>query len=188
MAVTIPLVEPEIITQGDTIKWRKSLPDYLPSDGWVLTYQFAHHDEPNVSVNATNNGDQTHLVTISATASAAFRRAGTWMWQAYVTLSGERFTVARGSIVVRPDIASVPNADTRSHARKVLDAIEAVLENRATMEQSSIAIGGQSITLLAPEELIRWRSVYAAEVQMEERAEKIRQGLGARRIRTRFIA
>ena len=40
MAATIPTKEPLTIRAGDTIKWTKSLDDYIASDGWTLSYSF----------------------------------------------------------------------------------------------------------------------------------------------------
>jgi len=185
MAV-IPLNEPESFTEGDTVKWRRSLPDYLPGDGWTLTYRFGRADEATITVTGSDNGDQTHLISISPAVSATFVQ-GVYYYQASVSDGTDRYTVASGNVLVTPDFASVENPDTRTHARKVLDAIEAVLEERATQSQLSISVAGQSITMLSPEELIRWRSVYKAEVDSEERAERIQQGLGGKRIKTRFV-
>ena len=41
MAAQIPDIEPEKFTQGETVKWTKSLSDFSASDGYVLTYEFA---------------------------------------------------------------------------------------------------------------------------------------------------
>lgn len=62
---------------------------------------------------------------------------------------------------------------TQSHAEKVLQAIEAVIESRATKEQASIAIAGRQVQYIPLGELLRFRSEYKRLVQQE----KIEAGL-----------
>ena len=185
MALTIPLTVPKDFNAGDTVKFRVSHGDFLPADGWTLYFEFGRPEEKTIQITGTDNGDQTHLITITPAVSVTFN-PGRWFYQGYVSDGTDRYTIRQGEIEVHPDFATTSNVDTRSHARTVLDAIEAVMESRATETQLSISIAGESITLLSPEELIRWRSFYKAEVEMEDRAQKIADGLGARRIVTRF--
>ncbi len=85
-------------------------------------------------------------------------------------------TVASGSIRVLPD----PSAqDVRSHAEKVLDAIEALIEGRATKDVTSYSIAGRSLTRMSPDELVKWRSHYRNEVAKQRNAGK---PAGGRRI------
>jgi hypothetical protein len=51
--------------------------------------------------------------------------------------SSEVYEVDRGTIVLLPRYDQAAAYDDRSHARKMLDAIEAVLESRASADQSS---------------------------------------------------
>ena len=59
--------------------------------------------------------------------------------------------------------------DTRTHARRTLDAIEAVIENRATTDQQNYAIGGRSLTRMSIDELFKFRDRYKIEVALEEK-------------------
>ncbi len=183
---TISTIEPNAIIKGDTVKWKKSLPDYLPGDGWELTYAFvlegASSDHQDAT--ATDNGDGTHLVSFS---SSDFE-VGIYHWQAYVTKAGERYTVANGQLSVKPDFATLTSGyDNRSHVKKVLDAIEAVLENRASEEQNYIMIGSTQITNIPHGELLALRSKYRIEYQRELQATRLANGLsGGNKIKVRF--
>jgi len=69
----------------------------------------------------------------------------------------------------------------------VLDAIEAVIENRATLDQESYQIGGRSLKRMPIADLMRLRQLYRAEVAGEEAAAKLAAGLGtARKVQVRL--
>jgi hypothetical protein len=177
MAASIPTVEPEQITVGDTIKWTKSLSDYPASEGWTLSYTFVN-SSGTFSVTSTADGDD-HAVSVSSTTSSSYT-AGTYSWQSYATSSSERHQVDAGTIILNPNFADGAT-DSRSHAKKVLDAIESVIEGRASEDAAAMSIAGRSITKMTLEELISTRSKYRAEYNRELRAERIAQGLGGRK-------
>ncbi|MBE0558620.1 MAG: hypothetical protein IH628_15445, partial [Proteobacteria bacterium] len=129
-----------------------------------------------------------HKFTV-ATANTASLQPGFYTWQSFVTDgTGARHTVSTGSISIRANLALQNSGfDGRSHAQKVLDAIEATMEGRATKSQAVVQINNRQIQYLKPEELIKWRSFYKAEVAREKTAEKVTQGEDpGNRILTRF--
>jgi hypothetical protein len=60
----------------------------------------------------------------------------------------------------------------------VLDAIEAIIEKRSTKDQDSYSIQGRSLGRTPIADLILLRDRYRAEWVREQRAERIRNGLG----------
>ena len=183
MAPPIKTFEPLAFNKGDTVKWAKNLPDYLPSDGWVLKYSFANSGASN-TITCTDNGDGSHLATIDKTTSAAFA-AGHWNWQAYVESATERFTVAEGAIEVLAAMTAA--TDGRSHARIVLDNIEAYLENSSNITAASYSIAGRTLSRIPINELISLRDTYRREVRSEENAQRAASGLpGKNQIRVRL--
>ena len=66
------------------------------------------------------------------------------------------------------------NADVRSHAKKVLDAIEAVLENRASQDQMSYSIAGRSLSRMSIDDLMTFRNRYRAEYLREIKLARIK--------------
>lgn len=175
MAATIPLNEPSSFTAGDTVKWRINAPDYLPADGWVLSYALVQSGNQK-TITGTNNGDGTHLATITAANSATYS-TGIYFYQAYVTLSGERFKIREGRIEVKPNFATATTGvDARSHVKTVLDALEATLANKASRDQLSYTINGTTIAKLTPAEIIKWHNHYSTMYRQELAAEKVAQG------------
>lgn len=183
MAADIPTIEPASLRAGDTWQWTKSLGDYPASTPWTLKYRFKNASG-GFAITATADGDD-YAVEVTATASKAYR-AGVYSWFSWVENAdaSEKHTVASGSFTVLPDFrvseADQP-FDDRSHARIVLAAIEAVLENRATLDQESYEIAGRSLKRTPLGDLIKLRQHYKAEVAAEAAAEAIRNGAGSGR-------
>jgi hypothetical protein len=131
-----------------------------------------------IDITATDNGDGTHLVNLAPATTAAYT-AGKYRWQAYVSDSDDRYLVDSGTIEIKPNFAVQTNGyDDRGHVKTVLDAIEAVIEGRATKDQMSYSIAGRSLSLTPIPDLIVLREKYKAEYANEVRAERIANGLG----------
>lgn len=177
--MAIPTIEPTIITEGDTVKWRRHLPDYLPSAGWTLSYALVNSDG-QITFSATADGEY-HLVNVTAAVTAEWA-SGNYTWQSYVTKDDERYTVGQGSVEIRPNFASYAlGSDARSHARKVYDALKATMESKASSDQLAMSIRGRSISRMSPAEIIRWLDYYEKQVAREDEAERRRRGLGSPR-------
>ena len=177
--------EPTEFRAGDTISWKRSLDDYKASDSWVLNYAF-RGAAGTIDVTATADSDD-HLVSIAPSTSAAYS-AGIYDVIGYVTKGSDRYTVFSSRIEILVDLATAGSSyDGRSHVKKTLDAIEAVLENRATKEILKSTIEGVEIERISHEELLRFRAKYLQWYQQEEAAERLKQGTGSgRTILTRF--
>ena len=176
MARTIPTVEPTQARAGETWDWKRSLSDY-PADTWTLAYQFTNATS-KITITASADGFD-HLVT-AAKAVTALYAAGDYTGFAQVTDGTSTYTVWSGFLEVLPDLSSATAYDGRSHARKMLDAIEALLEGRGTADQLDLvssAIGDRSLAR-KPETLLPLRDRYKAEALREEMA--LRTGTGGR--------
>lgn len=185
MTAEVPTIEPESFIAGDTWQWTRSLADY-PASTWTLTYR-ARSREGEFSITASASGSD-HSITVAKATTAAYK-AGLYAWIAQVTDGTTRTTVASGLWTVAPDPASTgAGFDPRSHARKVLEAIEAIIEGRATKSQLEYSIGGRSVKHMTHADLLVARSRYASEVAAEDRAAAIARGLGVAPsgIRVRF--
>ena len=78
-----------------------------------------------------------------------------------------------------PDLATKSTGyDARTHARIVLDAIEAVIENRASKDQERYMIAGRELWRTPIPMLLKLRQTYRAEVKAQALAEKIQSGTG----------
>ncbi len=176
---------PDIVYAGDSWSWTEDGGAYPATAGWTMHYAIRGPSKLDL-VSVANGTSHDFTATTMDTATL---QPGRYSWQSYVTnTAGERFTVSTGSIFVRANLA-VQNAgfDGRSHAMIMLDAIEAMSQGRATKSQAIMRISNREIQYLKPEELIKWRSFYQAEVAREKTAEKVMQGEDpGNRILTRF--
>lgn len=159
------LIEPLEITAGDILQWELYLSDYLPSDGWTLKY--ALRGPVAIDFSSTPDG-QSHKIDIPGDTSKGYA-AGSYSWARYVEKAdGSRVTLATGRIKINPDLVSqVAGYDGRSHAEKVLEAIERVIEGRASKGDQELAFDGKKIVKMTVQELITLRQKYRNEVRAE---------------------
>ena len=177
MTTTIPTSEPASIIAGNTVKWTKSLPDYLPADGWVLTYALVISGNQKI-ITATDNGDGTHLATIAAADSANYT-ADIYHWQAYVTKGTDRYPAGTGRVEVKPKFATQTSGhDARSHVKKVLEALEATILGKASEDQLSLTVNGRTLQQMLPGDLIKWKNHYEILYKQELQKEASTNGNG----------
>ncbi len=174
-----PTREPAQLTLGDRWLWKRTDlgADYPPAS-YALKYVLRRHDTgAEIEITANESGAD-YLVEV-ASAVTAQHAAGRYAWTAYIIRSSdsERLVVGTGSVEVL-DNRDLSGADPRSHARKVLDAIEAVIENRATIDQQEYSINGRSLKRMLVTDLLVLRDRYRADVRAEELAERIKNGMG----------
>lgn len=179
-----PTQEPDELVIGDRWVWRRDdlVLDY-PLSAYALSYEF-HEDSGGggshkFTINATE-ADDSYLVEVSSSTTAGYSD-GDYIWYAFITRSSDsqRISVDEGRTTVVKNFANT-NADLRSHAKKVLDAIEAVIENRATVDQSSFSIAGRSLSRMTIEELLllknRYKSEYLKEIKLARIKNKQKSG------------
>jgi len=183
----IPYGEPDSIRAGDTLQWKRVLSDY-PADVWTLTYSLLSSSGKIIITGSASGTD--HLIDEDATTTADYT-AGAYDWVAHVSDATDRFTLEYGTIEVLPDLSAASTYDNRTHAKTMLDAIEAALEGQATnsqLDQISFTHGPRALSS-DKSILIQLRSRYKSEVESEEQAENIRKGLGTgRTVHTRFAS
>lgn len=184
-----PETEPHELVVGDRWAWKRTDlgADYDP-DSYALSYEAVRHgdDEATISITAGESG--TDYVVEVASATTDDYQSGTYSWTAFITRSSdsERIRVDRGTWLLRPDTAD-DATDPRSFSQRVLDAIRATIEGRATQAHSSYSIEGRAVTRMTPEELERWRGIYEHRVAAERNTERMRAGKpGTNRIQAKF--
>jgi hypothetical protein len=170
---------PSSLIAGDLWLWTRDLSDY-PASTWTLTYYFENKDKA-FSIAGTPVG-ATHSFSIAAATTAAYP-AGRYLYRVRAVNGSTIYTIEEGWVEVAPDPAAAGTRDTRTWARRVLEALEATIEGKASQDQLSMSINGRAISRLSPEELLTWRDSMRAEVRAEESA--LASGRG-RTIRARF--
>ncbi len=180
---------PREIVRLSTPSWRFEDPEFSPVDGWTVEFFFEGPSELNITSTPDGAG---HLVQLTALQTAI--ATGSYGWQAIAsraiapTFTLERVLVGTGQTEVLLNYGvDTSAASQKTHARRMLDAIEAQLENRATDGQKSMSINGRSLDRIPVLELMELRRTYRIEVRSEEAA--LAQGATPgkrRRVKVRF--
>ena len=175
-----PSQVPVELQLGDFWAWkREDLSQDYPVAAYSLSYEFNLVDGAtvaNFTLTASESGDD-YIIEESSTTSYT---KGNYNWVSYITRSSDsaRVKLEEGFVEIQDNYATT-SASVRSHAKIVLDAIEAVIENRATMDQSSMSIAGRSLSRLSIDELLTFRDRYKAEYLKEVKQLRIKNKRGS---------
>ena len=173
---------PEKIIAGTTFSQLVTLTAY-PAPEWGLTLLL--RGPLKIDVVATAESAQ-HLLSATAQSTSLWP-PGIYWWAARATRGAEVVQVDEGQAVVGVDLASIDEPhDARSHAEKVLSAIEAVIEGRASVDQQKYTINNRELWRTPIADLLLLRSRYRDEVRREQQARRGGQSLLGRQIKVRF--
>lgn len=180
MALNIP----ESIQAGDSLKITATDARYPASDGWTMTLKLINA-ERIITITSSANGD-AHEITQTPDNTKSWP-AGRAKYVVSFYDGTDKYTAEAGVLKIVQNPETSGPVDPRGHVEKVLDAIEAVLENKATKDQLQMTFNGRSITHLDPAQLLAWRDKYRAELRDIERAERVKKGMASGRlIQVRF--
>ena len=182
-----PTIEPTLalydspIVAGDTVNWKKTgyVDDY-PSSAYAMAYKATLNGSASTNFTVSGADSSGEWVFSIAHGTTASFTIGIYQWNLYVTKSSssERIRLESGEWEVVQNISTDTSNDPQSHARKVLTAIEAVIEGRASVDQSSYSIAGRSLSRMSIDELLLFRDRYKAEWLKEKRLERAKKGKG----------
>lgn len=182
----IPRTEPAQLRVGLTWQWRREdLADY-PAGIWTLKYKF-RGASAGFSVDATADG--SHFAVSIAKATTVGYAPGQYSGVGYVSDGTTDIEIWRGSLAV---LSSLDAGDARSHVRKVLDAVEAVIEGRASKSdlEYEISVNGSMRRLrrIPHADLIVLRETYKRYEAQEIASDRVSSGRpSGRKIVTRFV-
>lgn len=165
---------PREINAGSDYTWTQHF-DAYPAGTYTLKWT-AMSATDVYTISGTASGTD-HVMTLDHATTIAYT-PGRYHWATYVEdAAGNRYDIASGALKINPDPAGHA-VDRRTHARKMLDAIEALLEGRATAGQVDMvkAYWGHRRVDPDPAQLIPLRDRYRGEVAAEERAARIAAG------------
>jgi hypothetical protein len=158
---------PAAFHAGDSLSWLESAPDYQAPD-WELRYHARRVDAEGVGFDIVSSAEGAlHRVTVDPATTAAYTPGAYSVAVVAYQGSSGRATIRTCRLDVRPDLADAAG-DPRSHAHRLLWAIEAVLERRATHVQESYSIEGRALKYLSIDDLHRARARYRQEVAVIE--------------------
>jgi len=157
-------MEPTQLHAGDSVTWARDARTYPSSAGWSLKYSLRGPG----SLDVASTDGEPYLFTVGASATRDLP-AGVYRWACYAERGDERLTLASGSLTVLPDLQQATEFDGRSHARRMLDLIEAALEKRIPKDQQSYEIDGMRLDRIPIERLEALRTRYRREVASAKR-------------------
>ena len=157
---------PSQIKAGTTFKFSLNLTAYPASDWTIHVYLRGANA---IDMQSEPQGNM-HIFNISALDTKEYK-AGHYGYslRAIHSESGEVDELEAGAVEIKTDLATVSTSqDLRSHARKTLDAIEATIEGRASLDQERYRINNRELYRTPLETLKKLRDQYRAEVSREE--------------------
>lgn len=135
-----------------------------PAPAWDLTLHLRGPESINLT--ATDNGT-AHKFAANAAMTAGWN-AGDYWYSLRATNGTDTVELETGTLKVLLDLlAAQPGYDGRSQAQISLDAIEAVLGKRATIDQERYRINNRELYRTPIADLLKLRSFYAAQVKRE---------------------
>lgn len=139
-----------------------------PAPEWALSVLL--RGPSSIDLEATAEGEK-HRFKATATQTAAWV-PGVYAFALRATnTDGDVAELERGTFTVLPDINGIATGDDqRTQARRTLDAINAVIEKRASQDQQRYVINNRELWRTPIADLLALRDRFLAEVRREENA------------------
>lgn len=162
MACTIP----DKISAGLTFDRLLTFTAY-PAPTWVVAVLL--RGKSSIDMLAVAEGNQ-HRLRVDATTTGQWLPGDYW-YSIRATSGDDVVEIEQGHITVMPDMASAePGYDGRTKAQIALEAIDAVIAKRATMDQERYRINNRELYRTPIADLLKLRSYYAEQVKREQLA------------------
>lgn len=118
-------MEPTEIRAGERVVWTRSLPAYLPADGWALRYRVLWTTPMPADIATVANG-AVHRVELSGATTATYR-PGPATLVGWVDRGSDRVTMLQQPLRILPDLASATSLDGRTDNQRALEAARSAL-------------------------------------------------------------
>ena len=173
---------PSKIVAGLTLEIPVTLTAY-PAPDWTLTLVMRGPDA--IDLSSTENGT-CHQISAAASVTSAWA-SGSYWYSLRATDGVDVIEIEDGTVEIKPDlVAQDAGYDGRGHVEKVLSAIEAVIEGRATKDQERYRINNRELQRTPISDLITLRDTYRAEARKQRATASRGNSLLGRRVLTRF--
>lgn len=174
-------IVPRTIVAGFNFEAAVSLTEYSGAE-WRLVLNLRGPEAYDVE--AGRNG-ACHLFAVTGADSGAWK-PGHYAYTVRATNGSDVRLIEKGEVQVEPDIASAgAGFDGRSPNRRALDAIEAVIANRATLDQERYRINNRELYRTPIADLLKLRAHYLELVNRED-AKRNGKGLFGRQVKFRM--
>lgn len=177
--------EPYTIAAGDSISFRKTLPDFPASAGWSLKYELRGGAVP-VEFVSTPDGD-SHVLSVDADVTTSWL-PGDYVFAGFAELGQQRTQFFLASLTITADLETVTgDTPVTTHAQRMLVKLELQLEKMAEDDIIDSTVEGTEIRREARKEIYTMRKKYQRERESEIAAENVNNGReSGRRIVTRL--
>lgn len=154
---------PASATAGLPFQATVALADY-PAPAWTLTAYIRGPKSIDLTASASAGA---HLFAADAATTAEWP-AGQYWYALRASNAGQLVEIERGQINIAPDLATAADGyDGRSANQIALDAINAVLAKRATLDQERYRINNRELYRTSIKDLLTLKSYYATAVRNE---------------------
>jgi len=120
-----------------------------------------------------------HRVTATAANTASWA-PGLYSYSVRATDGVDVFEVESGQLEILADLTSAAAGhDGRTHAQRTLEAIEAVIERRASLDQERYRINNRELYRTPIADLLKLRDLYRAEVRRDQALARGKNPFGA---------
>lgn len=166
MTLTVPTVEPTELTAGDYLQFDRTLSDYLPSDGWSLSYVLTGAAASVISIAASTSSDGDYFEVRVPSATTANYTAGRYNLIGFVTHTDDRrFEIYRAALVVHPDPATA--TPELSYAERMLTIVEDKISTRLSADIKEYTLEQMEVQREELAELNRQRERFKEAVRRE---------------------
>lgn len=174
---------------GDTLDFVTTFAGY-PAATWTCTYFFMPRTAglgAAFSIVCTAGTEVNDHRCAAAAATSALWTPAEYSWSARMASGAEVYEVDRGTVTLVANPATATAYDSRSDARKALDAMNAFIAGSTDMTVRRYTIGGRELERWPLADLLVARQRFASEVASEDAAARLNAGLGGgRKIQVRL--
>lgn len=169
---------PQKILAGVTLDELITVPGH-PSDVWLVTLHLRGPAAYNVDLEPLPaSGPDAFTLSLNAADTASWL-GGQFAYFLRAKRAGRVVELESGVLTVTPDLTNSDAVyDPRSHAERTLEAIEAVLEKRATTDQQRYSINNRELWRTPIPELLALRNQYRSEVRRQRAKAAGKSGFG----------
>ena len=188
----LPASEPDEIYSGNLVRWRRTdLSNDWDVSSYSLTYSARREaSDASKEIEITATSDATGWYVDESYTTTELWEPGVYHWQAYITRNSdsERIVVDSGRWTVLVNLDADVRIDPRTHAAKMVDLLESVLENRAGNDIIYYMIGGRAVSKIPLSELRKLLVDYRQEARSEEDSVRRERGLPTKNsVTVRFV-
>ena len=175
-------IVPQYLIAGTIWNWEISNPLYTPTTA-TLVYYFNQLNPPNgtpyiFNLTTTADGNLFWTYADSATSAVPNLAAGNYRWASIVAgvSNGTSFRNAyqQGELTIFPDPTT--GVDCRTAEEIILNALDAMIGDTASLDQSGYTIGNRTINKMDRIELLKYRDRYKSLVVAQQKLLSFQSG------------